>query len=408
LTKEVVMPALEMAQDTGLLIRWLKNEGEQVNQGEPLMEIETDKAIMEIEAPATGILSEVTAKPGEEIPVGQVIALLVPSNKTSKKRQVSTQKNHSLSKESLQKDSGTLPIESPAQCDEDSVKSPPRNPRKILASPKARRLAREYGVDLSNISGSGPGGAILATDFLNPQTAPDKMSSEEEYSVVPIQGMRKVIAERMQSSYKTAPHISLSLSINMNKLQELRHHVNETAQKLSRTSLKLTPILCKAISLALLKFPRLNAQLVGNEIREFKSINLAVAVSLEEGLLVPVIRGIENKGLPEIQSELQDLVKRAQQRLLKPEEMKNSTFTFSNLGMYDIEEFSSILNPPEVGILSVGVIKEKPISIDSCVVVRHVMKVTLNADHRAVDGAVAAQFLRYLRELLENPSLLGL
>ena len=408
MTKEVVMPALEMAQDTGLLIRWLKNEGEQVNQGEPLMEIETDKAIMEIEAPATGILSEVTAKPGEEIPVGQVIALLVPSNKTSKKRQVSTQKNHSLSKESLQKDSGTLPIESPAQCDEDSVKSPPRNPRKILASPKARRLAREYGVDLSNISGSGPGGAILATDFLNPQTAPDKMSSEEEYSVVPIQGMRKVIAERMQSSYKTAPHISLSLSINMNKLQELRHHVNETAQKLSRTSLKLTPILCKAISLALLKFPRLNAQLVGNEIREFKSINLAVAVSLEEGLLVPVIRGIENKGLPEIQSELQDLVKRAQQRLLKPEEMKNSTFTFSNLGMYDIEEFSSILNPPEVGILSVGVIKEKPISIDSCVVVRHVMKVTLNADHRAVDGAVAAQFLRYLRELLENPSLLGL
>ena len=408
MTKEVVMPALEMAQDTGLLIRWLKNEGEQVNQGEPLMEIETDKAIMEIEAPATGILSKVTAKPGEEIPVGQVIALLVPSNKTSKKRQVLTQKDHSLSKEPLQKDSETPPTGSPVQCDEKSVKSPPENPSEILASPKARRLAREYGVDLSNISGSGPGGAILATDFLNPQTAPDKMPPEEEYSVVPIRGMRKAIAERMQSSYKTAPHISLSLSINMNKLQELRHHFNETAKKPSRTPLKLTPILCKAIGLALLKFPRLNAQLVGNEIREFKSVNLAVAVSLEEGLLVPVIRGIENKGLPEIQSELKNLVKRAQQRLLKPKEMKNSTFTFSNLGMYDIEEFSSILNPPEVGILSTGMIKEKPISIDSCVVVRHVMKVTLNADHRAVDGAVAAQFLRYLRELLENPSPLGL
>jgi pyruvate dehydrogenase E2 component (dihydrolipoamide acetyltransferase) len=166
--------------------------------------------------------------------------------------------------------------------------------------------------------------------------------------------------------------------------------------------------LCKAIALSLLKFPRLNAHLIDQEIREFKGVDLGVAVALEEGLVVPVLRGVELKGLLEIQSELSDLANRARQRQLKPEEMKNSTFTLSNLGMYEIEEFTSILNPPEVGILSAGSVQETPMGIEGQIVLRPTMKVTLGADHRAVDGAMAAQFLRYLKELLENPFALVL
>ena len=404
MAKEVIMPALEMAQDTGVLVRWLKEEGEFVNQGEPLMEIETDKAVVEIEATAAGTLSNVSAQPGDEVPVGDVIAVLL----TDPKEAPPTGPTPSPSETIQQSIPTNLAATPPSQEKLERAESRPDQLGRTLASPKARRLARELGVDLSTVTGSGPEGAVLAADLPRLAASQPEMVIGTEYSTVPIKGMRKVIAERMQLSYTTAPHISLSLSIDMAEIQQMRQRLNQAAEKLSTPTLKMTPLLCKAIALSLLKFPRLNAHLIDQEIREFKGVDLGVAVALEEGLVVPVLRGVELKGLLEIQSELSDLANRARQRQLKPEEMKNSTFTLSNLGMYEIEEFTSILNPPEVGILSAGSVQETPMGIEGQIVLRPTMKVTLGADHRAVDGAMAAQFLRYLKELLENPFALVL
>ena len=398
------MPALEMAQDTGVLVRWLKEEGEFVSEGEPLMEIETDKAVVEIEATAAGKLSNVTAQPGDEVPVGDVIAVLLTDSKEAPPAGPAP-----FSLETIHHSIPTDPDPTPLLQEKLSRTEPrPDTPRKVLASPKARRLAREGGVDLSTVSGSGPEGSVLAADLPRLAARQPEMVVGTEYSTVAIKGMRKVIAERMQLSYTTAPHISLSLSIDMAELQQMRQQLNQAAEKLSTPTLKMTPVLCKAIALTLLKFPRLNAHLIDQEIREFKGVDLGVAVALEEGLVVPVLRGVELKGLLQIQSELKDLSNRARQRQLKPEEMKNSTFTLSNLGMYEIEEFTSILNTPEVGILSTGSVQETPVGIQGQIVLRPMMRVTLGADHRAVDGAVAAQFLRYLKELLENPFALAL
>ena len=382
---EVIMPALEMSQDSGLLVQWLKSEGEPVSQGEPLMEIETDKAVMEIEASASGILS-VAAQPGDEVPVGQVIAWLLEEGEEPPEQPGTPPKEPE-------------PAESPAT-DLPAVKDPrpvpaPPGSGKVRASPRARRMAREMGIDLSTVVGSGPGGAILPGDLSAAAASPaPERVEEQEYRVVALKGTRGTVAQRTQKSYLTAPHISLSVVLDAGEL------LSQSAG--DREGPGLTPLLLKRVAAALQKHPRLNAHLVGEEIREITAVHLGIAVALEEGLVVPVVRNADQKEALQVQSELEDLVTRARERRLQLQDMQGSTFTVSNLGMYGIDHFTSILNLPEVGILSVGAIRQTPVVVDNEVVVRPLMNVTLNADHRAVDGAVAAQFLQTLQELTEQ------
>ncbi len=380
---EVIMPALEMSQEQGVLVRWLKSEGEFVARGEPLMEIETDKAVMEIEASVSGILSNVTAREGDEIPVGQGIAWLLSEGEKAPSPAVGAPKPQQPSTRP-----GTA-----RRARETKTGTRTRSRRgRVRASPRARKMARKLGIDLATVTGSGPKGAILPRDLEAHQAASKiDAAAESEYRVVPVKGTRRSIARRTSESYRNAPHISLALSLDVTDLED-----RTTPQR------RLTPRLLKAVANALLKHPRLNAHLVEEEIREFRSVHLGVAVSLEDGLVVPVLRSVDQKGIEQVQTELADLADRSRMRTLQPEEMKGSTFSVSNLGMYGIEQFTSILNPPEVGILSVGTVRAVPVAVEGEVAVRSRMQVTLNADHRAVDGAVAAQFLQTLKGFVES------
>jgi len=396
---EIVMPALEMAQDSGRLVRWLKAEGELVRKGEPLMEIETDKVTVEIEATASGILASVSAHGGDEVPVGQVIGLLLSEDESAATLPASI----TASPVARRLAAGAEQIE---KANELSLESPQSTSKPILqsipASPKARRLAAEHGLELSAVAGSGPDGAVLAAD-VQAYLIQVKAHIEDNYRVIPLIGMRKIIAARLYTSYQTAPHIALTVSVNMTETLRLLEKLKPTIQTETGYNLTITTVLSKAVSTVLVKHPRLNAHLIENEIREYTVVHLGVAVALDDGLIVPIIRNVEHKGLAVIQSDLHDLTQRARAGKLKSHEIKGSTFTLSNLGMFGIEQFTAILNPPEVGILAVGVIEERAIGVDGQVVLRPMMQMTLNVDHRAVDGAVAAAFLKTLKETLENP-----
>jgi pyruvate dehydrogenase E2 component (dihydrolipoamide acetyltransferase) len=327
-----------------IVVRWLKNEGQLVHKGEPLLEVETEKALTEIPALETGTLSNISAKPGDEVAGGKVLALLL--SETERAAAPGTQ----------------LTEDAPAQ--------------------KIGKLAT-VGPGWRSKTSSAPAAAE---------------AGNTEYRAVPLKGMRRTIAERLQASYQTAPHISLAMSINAS---EVRRVIDQS--KNSGSKLTLTAIILKAVAATLWVNPRLNAHLVEQEIREFHAVHLGVAVGLENGLVVPVIRNVERKDGATVQSELNDLTNRARSGRLQAHEMKGSTFTVSNLGMFGIEHFSSILNPPEVGILSVGAIKETPVVRDGQIVSEPVMCVTLNADHRAVDGVSAAKWLNSFKEALAEP-----
>lgn len=399
---EIIMPAMEMAQETGTIVRWLKAEGDSVQKGEPLMEIETDKVTIEIESPASGVLSNVTARAGDEIPVGQVIGLIRAADETPPEALQSTA--HPVAR----------PIARRIAADHDLVLSAVQqsSQRRLLASPRARRLAAEHHLELAGMTGSGPDGAVLTADVerivaRQPQVVQPAARFPGPYRVVPIKGVRRVIAERLQASYQSAPHISLTVSVDMTEILHMIERLNPGVEAAAGRSLTMTSVLIRFVGLALVKHPRLNAHLVADELREFTAVHLGIAVALDDGLIVPVVQHVEQKGLAAIQVELHDLSERARVGRLKPHEVKGSTFTLSNLGMFGIEHFTAILNPPEVGILAVGAIQDCAVGMNGEIVLRPIMRLTLNVDHRAVDGAVAAAFLKTLKETLENPYLVG-
>ena len=394
------MPAVEMAQDSGILVRWLKAEGEFVKQGEPVMEIETDKTVFEFEAPGSGTLANVSAKEGDEIPVGQVVAVLLAEGESAPKEAAASTKSVA-----------TPLAESPASADgaaqAPSQAAQPAVGKMPLASPKARRLAAEAGISLASVRGSGPDGAVLAGDVAQQRGAEAAPPvAEQEYEIIPLTGKRRIIAERMQQSAQAAPHISLSLSVDVGELQRLVERLSSQVESETGAPLKMTPVLAKVTATALEKHPRLNAHFVDEEIHQYSAIHLGIAVALEDGLIVPVIRDVGGKKLTDIHIEMQDLLSRARSGRLRPEEIKGGTFTISNLGMFGVEQFTSIVNPPEIGILSVGTITDRAVKVNDQIALRPMMQVTVNVDHRAVDGAVAADFLKTLKSLLENPYLL--
>jgi pyruvate dehydrogenase E2 component (dihydrolipoamide acetyltransferase) len=412
------MPALGMVQDTGKLIAWLKQEGESVTEGEAIMEIETDKATVEIEAAGSGVLSGVSAAEGDDIPVGQTIAwILAPGEALP---------------ELTQKDA----VDGPAPAAEKSVAVPNASPvaqkvaaeygveltkvkgskgriqkadvlayietqagegggaRLSPASPKARRLAQERSIDITMLAGSGPGYAVLTTDV--PLTIPsDGLTAES----IPVSTIWGIMAERVTQSWRQAPHFYLVREVNADPIIAWRTSL------LARYERKITytDLLVKLVAAALRRNPRVNASWDEETISIKHKINLGLAVAIENGLTVPVIHQADELGLVQIAERRQDLVTRAQNSKLRPEDLQNGTFTISNLGMYGVDAFIPILNPPQAAILGVGRIIKRVVPVNDQPIVQSRMTLTVSFDHRAVDGAQGAEFLETLANLIEEP-----
>lgn len=403
---EVIVPKVDMVMETATFVEWLKQEGAQVEKGEPLFVIMTDKASIEVESPASGTLFGATAQPNDVLPVADVIAYILSPGESPPVRPQSER---------------VAPAEPEPQAPTETDASPEEESSRVRATPVARRLAGELGVDLSAISGTGHQGRVQKKDVLrfaeqkeaskesSPKAAPlaeQPLSQIPKKKVVPLVGARKVIAERMTLSAFTAPHITLSLSVDMLEITRVRARLSEPIETETGHRLSFTAILARVVAAVLPKHPYLNASLDEDDIILWEDVNLGVATSVEDYLIVPVLRQAQHKSLAQIVAELGDLLERGRTRRLMPADMAGSTFTISNLGMFGIESFTAIINPPETAILAVGKILDTAVSMDGQIVSRPMMNLTLAADHRVVDGATAARFLADLKATLENPCLL--
>ena len=417
---EIIMPKVDMVMETGTFVEWLKEEGEEVTKGEPLFVIITEKASIEIESPASGILGGLLAEKDDVIPVTEVIGyILEPGEEAPVPKQAQVQPEPSV------EEMRPVTVESkPAQRSVHPEIGLPAGDGKVRATPVARRLAYEMGIDLTHIEGRGPRGRIHKSDVLDfvarqpagfpTQTVrytpakdlPIGFPEAAVRSVVPLTGPRRLIAERMAYSAATAPHFMLSLKVDMSEATRLRSNLQDRVMTQTGYKLSYTAILALATSWVLTRHPFLNASLNGDEIIQWEDIHLGIATSLEDSLIVPVIRNAQDKSLVEITGALGDLVERARNKHLAPSEMTGSTFTISNLGMFDIESFSAIINPPEAAILAVGKIVNKPSDVNGELLIKPMMNMTLSVDHRVVDGAGGARFLSDLKSVLENPYLL--
>ncbi len=407
------MPALEMAQDTGKLIQWLKAEGQQVTKGEPLMEIETDKVTVEIEATASGILANVTAAPGDDIPVGQMIALILAPGETvptpatgppqPAAQPVAVMNVSPLARRVAEKHNLDLGLVKPVtqrieKADVlaylENQKSNGDSARLTPASPKARRLASERSIDLATLTGSGPAGAVLAADVSATEPATATTAQPQTLSNV-----WRIMAERMTHSWASVPHFYLLREVNASHL--LAWH--EQAQARLPEKLTYTDLLVKLVAATLQKHPRVNASWNGDTIVTNTEINIGLAVAIDEGLIVPVIHQAGELGLSQIAARRQDIVSRAQTGKLRPTDIRNGTFTISNLGMYGIDTFNAIINPPQAAILAVGRIAERVVPLNGRPEIQPMLLLDLAFDHRVVDGARGARFLQTLANLIEDP-----
>ena len=422
---EVIMPKVDMVMETGTFVEWLVKEGGHVNKGDALFVIMTDKAAIEAESPADGILAGATAKADDVIPVTQVIGYILAPG------------------EALPANAAPQPVAVAAPAPAKVETAEPAKevagasePGKVRATPVARRMAETQGIDLSKVAGRGPQGRIHKADILAFQesqtsveppnvlaatpaaisapvvfapagpSAPIPLPDARQKQVVPISGARKIIAERMAYSAFTAPHINLSLRVDMTEVIRLRERVLEPLQAQTGQRVSYTAILARAVATVLPRHPYLNASLSDGNIILWEDIHLGIATSVDENLIVPVIREAQSKSLGQIVTALADLTERARNRRLKPTEMTGSTFTISNLGMFGIESFNAIINPPEAAILAVGKMVDTPVALEGQIVLRPLMEVTACADHRIADGAAVARFLADLKTTLENPYLL--
>jgi len=414
--KDVIMPALGMAQETGTLLQWLKSPGDTVTKGEPLMEVETDKANVEVEAPASGILSNVSAQPGDVIPVGQTIALIVAPSETATKAdrssasnaaatliaatpiamRVAAEHNIDLSQikpkgDRIQKDDVLAFLTVKAQGD-----------GRVLASPKARRLAQERKLDLRAISGSRPDGAVLAADVAAAQ-APTPIAIAPIEAAAPemlgVSRMWRVMVERISQAWTTIPHFYLMREVNATRLMAWRDDV----QKRAGEKITYTDLLMKLTAAALRQHPRLNASWQNGSIALNPDINIGLAVAVDEGLIVPVIHHADHMSLSQLAAQRAELIAKAQANKLPLDDISGGTFTISNLGMYGVDAFNAIINPPQAAILAVSRIADRVVALNGQPVVQPMMTFSLSCDHRVVDGARGAQFLQTVAELVEDP-----
>jgi pyruvate dehydrogenase E2 component (dihydrolipoamide acetyltransferase) len=399
----VIMPALGVAQQTGTLLKWLKAEGESVSKGEPLMEIETDKATVEIEAPGSGILSCVTAKPGDQVPVGERIAFILAPGEVASEDQDRVSVSASPIKPVTQPNPRISPFvkgESKGNfLSPDPSPPPPRT--RILASPAARRIAKEGGIDITSCAGTGPDGAVLAEDVLRSMTgqaaAPRGPAKVEE--ILPLTPMRRTIAERMTHSKQMAPHFYLSIDVDMSAIIKLR--AEQPENQASRAP-SVNDYILRACARTLKDFPLLNASYTEHGIELHREINIGMAVALEEGLVVPVIRNADRLNVNQLAERSRELQAKAQTKKLYPADYDGGTFTVSNLGMLGVDSFIAIINPPQCAILAVGRVAPRVVVEDDMFTIKAMMTTTLSADHRIIDGATGARFLQQIKSRLEE------
>ncbi|HZU03572.1 MAG TPA: dihydrolipoamide acetyltransferase family protein [Ktedonobacteraceae bacterium] len=426
MAKNVILPALGMAQETGTILRWLKAEGDSVTQGETLAEIETDKATAEIEAPASGILSSVSASIGDEVPVGQVIAVILTAEEASSALNGGAPVADMRQKAPASVATSALAARITAEHKLDLGQMKPEGkriqkadvlnylatqknvgtvqPRLAPASPKARRLAAEHGQDIASLRGSGPGGAILAADVLTAQTSSiGKIGGEttETHDELTVSSVWRIMAEHTTQSWTSVPHFFLVREVRANRLITWR----EQAQKRPGESAEVTytDLLMRVVASTLREYPRVNASWNKGKIQANHEVNIGLAVAVAEGLVVPVIHHADTLNLGEIAQRRQDLVTRAHSGRLRPQDMSGGTFTISNLGMYGVDAFNAIINTPQAAILAVGRIADRVIPANGQAVVQPTMILSLSCDHRVIDGAQGAQFLGTLSDLLEEP-----
>jgi pyruvate dehydrogenase E2 component (dihydrolipoyllysine-residue acetyltransferase) len=414
MASRVLMPKGSDTMTEGKVLKWLKNEGEQVANGDALVEIETDKVDMEVESMASGVLRKVLVQAGETVPVGQMLAVIGKAEEDISSLISSNGGAPAAKAPAEPKEASAAQPAAAAPAPQPAEPAPSATGGRILASPLARRIARDAGLDLSAIQGSGPGGRIIRRDVESATTAgtpsgapaPQFVPQGPEFRDEPLSQMRKTIAQRLSQSLGPVPHFYLTIDVDMRKAKELR----ESANKLN-PDLKLTynDIIVKACAVALTQHPDVNASFTGNAIRYHNHIHLGIAVAIEGGgLITPVVRDCNFKTLQQISAESKDLIARARTRKLKPEEYTGGTFSVSNLGMMGIVEFSAVINPPEGAILAIGSVEEKPVVENGQITIGYRCRMTLSCDHRVVDGATGARFLQSLQQILENPLLLAL
>ncbi len=409
------MPKMSDTMEEGIIASWLKKEGDVIKAGDILAEIETDKATMELEAYEDGILLYIGVKEKEAAPVNGVIAII---GEKGEDIAVLLEEAKQLPQQQEAKTTPSpLPAPTPTSVSTSTPEPTPATPEKydptaqrIFASPLAKKVAQEKGYDLATIEGTGERGRITKRDVegfipigfsaqLLPSITLPPIVGEEAYKDIPISQMRKAIAKRLSESKLSAPHFYLTIQVDMDQLVAARPGINEYAQ----VKISFNDLIIKAAALAIRQHPEVNVAWLDNTIRYNKHIHIGVAIAVEEGLLVPVVRFADNKPLVHLATEVKALSQKAHNKQLQPQDWEGSTFTISNLGMLGIEAFTAIVNPPAACILAIGEIKQIPVVKEGAIVPGHVMKATLSCDHRAVDGAVGASFLKTFKAFLEDP-----
>ena len=418
--------------EEGQVARWLKKEGDKVSMGEPLAEIDTDKATMEMQALSAGVLRKVLIHEGESAPLGQPIAIIgEPDEDISELLKTATAA--APAKEAVE-----TPAKPPESDKAPAIEKPTAEPApaskpepstdgrraaggRMLVSPIAARMAAEAGVDLNSVQGSGPAGRIIKRDveeamkapkpgarlrpLAMPRAQPGAVYGPSAYRDEPMSEMRRTIARRLVTSLGPIPHFFLTTEIEMDRAADMRQQINTLY---SDAKVSINDVIIKVAAVALIQHPHVNASFQDKTVRYYEHADIGVAVATENGLITPVIRAADAKSLIDIASEVRELAGRARERKLKPEEYMGATFSISNLGMFGIDEFTAVINPPEAAILAIGAMVEKPVARNGEIEIHKTMRVTMSCDHRVVDGAVGAQFLQTFKQILENPLYLFL
>jgi pyruvate dehydrogenase E2 component (dihydrolipoyllysine-residue acetyltransferase) len=444
---QVIMPKLSPTMEEGQLSRWLKKEGDKVSMGEPLAEIDTDKATMEMQALGSGVLRKILIAEGASAPLGQLIAIIGEPeedisallSQAAPSQPASTSPSGSEAKTSGEKVSGALtPVTATADDNATTARTSDvvaGNGRqeaaplggtsgRMIVSPLAARMAAESGIDLRSVTGSGPGGRIIKRDLeelirqaqapapgkqtqlraVPPRTfQPAATAQASAFRDEPASEMRRTIARRLVTSLGPVPHFFLTTEIEMDRAADMRRGINELDPELK---ISVNDIIIKVAAAALVQHPQVNASFQDKVVRYYEHADIGVAVAIAEGLITPIVRAADQKSLGQIAAEVRDLAERARTRKLQPEEFMGATFSVSNLGMFGIDEFTAIINPPEAAILAVGAMSPKAVVRNNEVVVRQMMRVTMSCDHRVVDGATGAKFLQTFKKILENPLFL--
>lgn len=406
MAETVTMPKLGFDMAEGVLVRWVKKENEKVTKGEVLAEIETDKATVEVESPYTGVVAKHLVEQGTSVPVGDPIAVV-----TAEGEKYSGETPSVAATPEPEKQAEPSP-EKPQEVQ----KAKPEIPTSVTASPLAKRIAREQKIDLSAIKGSGPNGRIVRKDVeaalagsagaldavpFRPLVTIQSDFKPGEDERIPMNKLRSAISRRMVEAKQNVPHFYVTHQVLADRMMELRQQYNSVAAEDQKLS--VNDFILKAVALALRKFPNINASISGTDIIRHGNIHIGVAVAVEGGLLTIVVKHADQKNIQQISAEVKEMAARVRQGKVKPDDIEGSTFSISNLGMYDVENFAAIINPPEAAILAVGSVHKAPVVVDDEIMISNILKVTISADHRVTDGVEAAQFLQEVARFIENP-----